>query len=92
MISMHLVFLVLIALHALILAVQARGTKPSADFECSDFDRPTRIDIVIKTGSKLFSGTDDTIRLLLRDSRGVVYTTQDLNNRGNDRERHSIDH
>ena len=70
---------------------QAKGTKPRNDFECQSPDKPKRIDIFIETGSELFAGTNDYIRLFVRDSHGVPCGVADLNNSGDDHERHSID-
>jgi hypothetical protein len=70
--------------------IQAKGTKPSNKFECS-WKEPTRVDIIIETGSQFLAGTDDRVRLFLRDSQGVVCIAADLNNSGDDHERNSID-
>ncbi|CAF4109475.1 unnamed protein product [Adineta steineri] len=71
--------------------IQAKGTKPSDDFECQLFKKPKRIDVTVETGSKFLAGTNDAISLLLRDSQGVVCTAEYLNNSGDDHERNSID-
>jgi hypothetical protein len=72
--------------------IQAKGTKPPDNFKCHSLDNPKRIDVAVETGSEYFSGTDDAISLLLRDSQGVVCTVADLNNSGNDYETNSIDY
>ena len=91
-INMPSLFLFLCVLLTLISFIQTGGTRPRNNFECHSFNSSKRIDVVIKTGSKFLAGTDDRIRLLLRDSQGVVCTAADLNNSGDDHERDSIDH
>jgi hypothetical protein len=75
-----------------IVFIQGKGTHPPVNFKCNSFDSPTRIDVVIETGSQFLAGTDDTIRILLRDSHGVICLDDNLDNFGNDHERNSIDH
>ena len=89
---MLLLVLLLCVLLTLTSSIQAKGTKPPNSFECQSYDQSKRIDVVIATGSENFAGTNDYIRLLLRDSRGILCTAADLNNSGNDHERNSIDH
>jgi hypothetical protein len=89
---MPLLFLVLCGLLTLTSFIQAKGTKPPNNFGCHSLDKPKLIDVVIETGSRVLSGTDDVVGLLLRDSDGVVCTTDDLDNPGDDRKRNSIDH
>jgi len=91
-INMPSLFLFLCALLTLTSFVQAKGTKPRDNFGCHSLDKPKHIDVVIETGSEPFAGTNDYIKLLLRDSAGVLCTAVDLNNPGNDHERNSIDH
>jgi len=65
--------------------------ETTGQFECDSLEKPKRIDVDIEIGLKTFAGTDDIIRLLLRDSHGVLCTAVDLDNPGNDHERNSID-
>ena len=76
---------------ALLPLVQTTGTTPLRGTTCRPSSKRTRIDIYIETGSQLFSGTDDPIRLLLRDSEGVLCAADDLNNFGDDHQRKSTD-
>lgn len=75
----------------LVSLVQGKGTKPLFDSPCSSSSKRTRIDVFIETGSQLFSDTDDRVRLLLRDSEGVLCIANDLNNYGDDHKRGSTD-
>jgi hypothetical protein len=84
-------FLFLSVLLSLTSFIQAKGTKPPNNFACNSFDKPKRIDVFVETGSVIFANTDDRIRLLLRDSDGVVCTATDLDNWGDDHMRWSID-
>ena len=83
--------LLLCALLTVPSSTQAKGTKPRDDFECRSHNERKRIDILIETGSELFAGTNDYIRLFLRDSHGVPCGVADLNNPGDDHERNSLD-
>ncbi|CAF3296061.1 unnamed protein product [Rotaria sp. Silwood2] len=49
------------------------------------------LELEIQTGDKWLAGTDDNINLLLRSGNGMICREYHLDNRGNDRERNSID-
>jgi hypothetical protein len=88
---MYSSFLPLLGLLASVTFIQATGTNPRENFRCRDALKYQRVYVVIETGSMIFAGTDDPIRLFLRDSRGVVCGAADLDNDGNDHERNSVD-
>ncbi len=91
-IKMPSLFLFLYAFLTLTSSIQAKGTKPRANFGCNTLDNPKPIDVIIETGSERTAGTDDFVGLFLHDSHGLVCTATDLNNPGDDHERNSIDY
>jgi hypothetical protein len=71
-----------------IATVQVTGDTASKN-SCQG--RNETLQLKIKTGDKLFAGTDDNIDLLLRSANGVICSHTSLDNWGNDRKRNNVD-